>query len=249
MRDAADGVSRLGFDLNVVQMLSAFVELNDHERTYLRGLTSSQETFLAGREIAQTSPEQTVRVITGGWACRQLILRNGSRQIFGFLLPGDIVGLLPHPRPTDTVPIMPLTKLTCIDGTLLRRAFALDALPGLVTAIKAARWYEENCLLNHIIRLGRQSAPERIAHLLMEFRQRCQRAGLGVGERFPLPLSQEVLADALGLSSVHLNRTLQAMRRAGLIELDHGWFAILSLEKMLALSEFEHEGASGFAPA
>ncbi|MNR30865.1 Nitrogen fixation regulation protein FixK [compost metagenome] len=90
-----------------------------------------------------------------------------------------------------------------------------------------------------MVRLGRQSAHERTAHFLLEWRQRCRIAGLAEGERFPMPLTQEVLSDALGLSIVHLNRTLQHMKREGLIEVKRGWIALLDVARLKFICDYQ----------
>jgi CRP-like cAMP-binding protein len=88
------------------------------------------------------------------------------------------------------------------------------------------------------MRLGRQTALERTAHLFLELRQRLAAVGLADGARFPLPLTQEVLADTLGLSIVHMNRTLQQLRREGLVEVKSGWARLLDPAALAARCAF-----------
>ncbi len=97
---------------------------------------------------------------------------------------------------------------------------------------------DEASLLDHIVRLGRQTAYERMAHLLLELRWRLAEVGLGDERKFPLPLTQEVLADALGLSIVHVNRTLQQLRREGLLEMRAGFVELLKPDVLIATSDF-----------
>jgi CRP-like cAMP-binding protein len=92
---------------------------------------------------------------------------------------------------------------------------------------------EETFLANQVVRLGRQSAYERMAHLLLGFHDRLDAVGLAQGGAFAMPFTQEVLSDVLGLSTVHTNRTLQQLRREHLIE-SHGMTMRLMDIKLLA---------------
>jgi CRP-like cAMP-binding protein len=102
----------------------------------------------------------------------------------------------------------------------------------------AAEILEDALLLDHAVRLGRLTAFERVAHFLLELQQRLEIAGLGDRQRFPLPLTQEILADALGLSIVHVNRTLQQLRRTGLIELRSGVAILVQPDALAKLCDY-----------
>ena len=93
-------------------------------------------------------------------------------------------------------------------------------------------------MLDHIVRLGRQTATERMCHLLLELRWRLHAVGLAPTREFALPLTQEAIGDAVGLSIVHVNRTLQDLRRRGLIELRQGRVVLLEAERMAEIAEF-----------
>jgi len=160
------------------------------------------------------------------------VLPDGRRQIFSFLLPGDGVGL-DRRSGAELCTITALTAVESIDAEPLLDAVQAGAAPGLARALAAAAELEQARLFDHMVRLGRQTAYERVAHFLLELQRRLETAGLGDGRRFPLPLTQEIMADALGLSIVHVNRTLQQLRRERLIELRSG-VAILLERDLLA---------------
>jgi CRP-like cAMP-binding protein len=94
-----------------------------------------------------------------------------------------------------------------------------------------------------MVRLGQQTAYERVAHFLLELQRRLQIAGLGDSQRFPLPLTQEMLADSLGLSIVHVNRTLQHLRREKLIELRSGVAILLEPQTLSGICDYDAVGA------
>ncbi len=173
-----------------------------------------------------------VRVIVSGWACRRQLTSDGARQIFGFLLPGDLFDPR-EPAGRSRRGYAALTPVESVSAAALLTAAESSAHLGLAEALAALKQEQERLLLDHIVRLGRLTAFERTIHLVLELRERLARIGLADEERMPMPLTQEVLADALGLSIVHVNRTLQQLRRGGLIELRSG-VAVLPDRAMLA---------------
>lgn len=162
-----------------------------------------RDLMVEGRDI--TSPH----LILSGWAARVRILLDGRRQFLNFLLPGDIVGLYHHRRPVAPTSIITLTEVTtCVPPEL-------GTLPALDEAYAIAHAMDEAYLLAQIARLGRMNAMERIGDLMLELHERLELSELTHGRSFDLPITQETLADALGLTAVHVNRMLQAARRAG----------------------------------
>lgn len=162
-----------------------------------------RDLTVEGRDIA--SPQ----LILSGWAARVRILLDGRRQFLNFLLPGDLVGLYHHHRPLAPASIITLTEMT----TCVPPAWGKNA--SLDEAYAVAEALDEAFLLAQIARLGRMNAMERIGDLMLELHERLSMSELTYGSSFDLPITQETLADALGLTAVHVNRMLQAARRAG----------------------------------
>ena len=162
-----------------------------------------RDLMVEGRDIA--SPH----LILSGWAARVRILLDGRRQFLNFLLPGDVVGLYHHQRPLAPTSIITLTEVTTCTPP------AWGANPSLDEAYGVAHALDEAFLLAQIARLGRMNAMERIGDLMLELQERLTMSDLTHGPSFELPITQETLADALGLTAVHVNRMLQAARRAG----------------------------------
>lgn len=191
--------------------LAALASLNDADLAALRSAESSARKVYARRDIVserETMPGPTI--LLSGWACRAYTLSDGRRQILGLFLPGDVMGLSWHPRPTATCNITALTDVVFCPAPQA----ALQAPgSGLAEAYAMSKACDEGFLLRHITRLGRMSAYERIADLMLEIHERLGSAGLADGKSFQMPLTQETLADALGLTTVHINRTIQALRQ------------------------------------
>lgn len=214
--------------------------LSEDERALIRRLSLFRESIQSGRPFWRAGQSVGAKLVLSGWAARQRTLPDGRRQIFGFLIPGDVIGIGVAPSPLEEVSTVALTRVEAVDALMLREILALrdERHCRLLAALSQLRRQEEACLLDHIMRLGRQSALERTAHFLLEMHCRTRAAGLAQGDCFPLPLTQEVLADALGLSIVHLNRTLQQMKRDGLIELRSGWATICDRSHLEHLADY-----------
>jgi len=148
--------------------------------------------------------------IVTGWACRIRILPGGRRQVIQFLLPGDGVALHGETARVSNTTVCALTTVETIDARPLLQAASTGRLPGLARAIDRSIQQDEEFLVNHVVRLGRMSDVERLGHLLLELRWRLAAAGLATERHFPLPLTNEVLADALGM---HRRRVKFAMWR------------------------------------
>lgn len=200
--------------------------LSDPDLELIAGAARRVETAPAGAEL----PGQ--RFLVSGWACRRRSLDDGSRQIFSILLPGDPC----EGRRRSVASVAALTPVETAEAPGVFQA-ADDSLlhPGLAEAFEAIREEEERLLLDQIVRLGRLTAYERLAHLLLELRERLARVGLADEQRLPMPLTQETLADALGLSIVHVNRTVQQLRRDGLLELRSGAAVLHDAEALAQL--------------
>jgi CRP-like cAMP-binding protein len=160
-------------------------------------------------------------LILEGWGCRYKQLENGKRQIISFFLPGDLCqpyGLLPNFMDHSLGTLTSLTFST-ISPELIRGA--AQASP----TIEEALWWDmlstTAMLHERIVSLGRRSAVERMGHLMCELHHRLTMVGLADPGGFELPVRQYDLADLLGLSTVHVNRSLADLRAAGLIS-QHG---------------------------
>ncbi|MFN3353312.1 MAG: Crp/Fnr family transcriptional regulator [Brevundimonas sp.] len=199
-----------------LKALESVHPLSEEERALLRRLGHFRESIQAGRPFWRPGQAIGAKLILSGWAARQRTLLDGRRQIFGFVMPGDVLGVLRTPSPLEQLSTVALTRVEAVDALMLREILAVgdERHRRLRQALEQLARDEQTCLLDQVMRLGRQSALERTAHLLLELHDRARRAGLTEGDRFPMPLTQEVLADALGLSIVHLNPSATETRSA-----------------------------------
>ena len=121
----------------------------------------------------------------------------------------------------------------------------IETLSGLRRALRAMLAYEDARRLDHMIRLGRLTAYEKAAHFILEMQHR---SGAADARSFPLPLTQEMMADALGLSVVHTNRTLQHLRRDKMIETHGSAITILQPEALEQVADFREPSLPGPKP-
>ena len=160
-----------------------------------------------------------VSALQSGWAALVELLADGRRQIVHLVLPGEIIA---YPRPGRCLASATAIAITPVEVCTWRISEDPVVAGAQLQALGASDAVEQTCMINQITRLGRRSAYERLAHFLLEIRERLMLAGIGNGKIFQMPLTQELIADVLGLTSVHINRTLQQLRQDGYLNLRSG---------------------------
>ena len=202
----------------LLRKLSRFVALTDDEAELLTRLQRHSRDLQPGCElIHEGQPRTTAFVLKRGWAFSYKVLPDGGRQIVDFHVPGDFLGLrglLLHISDHSIDALTPIT-VSELHGAELVGAF--DTAPRLAAAVLWAASREEAVVVEHLVNVGRRSAEKRLIHLLLEIGARLKMAGMGDERGFACPLRQAHLADALGLSTIHVNRILRALRDQGLL--------------------------------
>ena len=220
---------------HLVRKLEHFVRLSTADRAILMRAASERVRNFGPRiDIAREGDKpKDVRLILTGWACRYKQLEDGRRQIVSFFLPGDICDLNVFILREMDHSIGTITSVTIAD---LSREFFGEISTGY-PRIATAFWWES--LVNSAIQrewtmsLGQRTASERMAHLLCEIFLRLQLAGLTRDNGCEFPLTQSDLADATGLSKVHVNRTLQELRSTELVVLKGKLLTVPNLERLM----------------
>lgn len=201
-------------DQPAIHRLKRLSPLDADALAALKLATSRTRKLLAHRDLIVEGEEiGNPILLLEGWAARTRTFVDGSRQIMSFVLPGELVGLCEQERPRALSTVISCTPCLLCDAPRRGASMALDQ------AYAVSRAADEGYLLAQIARIGRLNAHDRLLDLLLELMERLELAGLAERGRFVLPLTQEQLADALGLTSVHVNRTIQQARREGQIEL------------------------------
>ncbi|MFC3127158.1 Crp/Fnr family transcriptional regulator [Pseudoroseomonas globiformis] len=224
----------------LVRKLLNFTPLSQGDRDALQKIGDERvRRFPAHTDVIQEGEAtRNMFLVLSGWACRYKQLENGRRQIVAFFLPGDLCDL----------DVLILRKMDHSIGTLtpvtmaeLSQAALDELLLGYPRVALGLRW---ESLVNIAIQrewtvnLGQRNAYERIAHLLCELVFRLRSIGLVHEDRCEFPLTQIELADVMGMSAVHVNRTLQELRGAGLIILRDRMLTVPRLPDLMAASMF-----------
>lgn len=197
----------------------------------------------AGTVIAEGESADRIYTVLSGWAFRFKTLPDGRRQILNFLLPGDIVGIqaeLPGPSSHGVDALTTLSLCAFARDTVWQ---VFQTYPALALDLTWLAAHEERLVDDVTLSVGRRSALERMAALLVHLYKRAASVGLEKGKAVQLPLTQAHIADALGLSIVHTNRTLQALRRRGLVRVENGWFSIGDLRALRTLGQYWEQPA------
>jgi CRP-like cAMP-binding protein len=223
----------------LIAKLSTVTALSEDDRRAILDLSLNSREVPRHRDIIpEGARPDHVHLMIEGWAARYKTLKDGTRQITALLLPGDfcdihvkVLGRMDH-----AIAALTNTKVAYIPHPLID---ALTARPDLTRALWWATLVDEAVLREWIVNVGRRDAYQAMGHFFCELDVRLRRVGLVEGDKFDLPLTQETIADALGLTSVHVNRVLQRLRAEGIIELGNGKLTILDADRLKKESGFD----------
>ncbi len=180
-------------------------------------------TLPAGSEIIHPGQENAeIFTLFSGWAYRYRSLPDGRKQILNFLLPGDLIGLQSAMFQASAYGVEALTE---VELCLLprRRVWNLfETRPELAFEVAWLGSREESLVDENLMSVGCRTALERIAALLVGLYKRADALGMVKERGFVFPINQQHIADALGLSLVHTNKTMARLRRMGLFHFSGG---------------------------
>ncbi|RYY11397.1 MAG: Crp/Fnr family transcriptional regulator, partial [Alphaproteobacteria bacterium] len=223
-----------------MEKLAALVELSPEDRKATEKATSRSRKYAAKHDlIREGDTPGPVFVVLDGWACRYKILPNGARQIMAFLMPGDACDLHVGMLTEMDHGIQTITP-ACV-ATISRSEMEelMDSRPAIARAMYTAQLVDEGIMRAWIVSMGRRSSIERVAHLICELYLRARAIGMANDAEISLPLSQIILADALGMTPVHINRVLKELRLSGAMELRRGHLTILDTTKLVTIAGFD----------
>lgn len=223
----------------LVKKLSAFGELSLEELICLASLQSDPVKVKRGKELLEEGHTgHMVFIIQSGWANSYKDLPDGGRQIISFPLPGDCVGLRSALLRTSDHSFSALTDAYVSAVEAARMTEVFDEFPRLRAAFMWSAARDEAMVVEHLVSIGRRTAIERTAHFFMELAERLMLVGLATETEFKCPLNQYVMADALGLSAIHVNRVLRLLRERNLITVRSGSVIIHDLQALRKLASY-----------
>ena len=226
-----------------------FAKLTVDEQEALEALAQKEVTF---------RPRTTIRsegdVASGfylhvrGWVASSITLPSGARQIQKVHLPGDVIGapsmVLPHAADT----LSSITEAVVAFVPFERLGAIYSRLPRLGALFTFSAHVERLALMDALAVNGRASAVEQLARLLLDLHARLTQLGAVEGNAFHMPLTQEMIGDIVGLSFVHVNRTMRELRDGGVVAIEGRRMRILDLAALRALSPIQPRSLQ-FEPA
>jgi CRP-like cAMP-binding protein len=221
-----------------VQKLKDLVELSEVDIDALVEATKNPRQYAARQDMIREGDQPgPVFVILEGWACRYKILPAGTRQITAFLMPGDAcdlhVGMLEEMD--HSLQAVTNAKIALIPGEQM--GAMLEAHPRIANAMYKSQLIDEGTLRAWIVSMGRRSSAARVAHLMCELYLRSVKKN--GDDCVALPISQVILADALGMTPVHINRVLRDLRLAGAMTLSRGSLTVIDPIKLVQIAGFD----------
>lgn len=224
----------------LTRKLTGLAELTPADAALLSSLPFTVKEVGAGHYLVREgAPTTECCALVTGYACRHKVAANGGRQIVSFHLAGDILDLqhlllaiADHNVQTITPATIAFIPKTALKQVAAQSERIADALwrDTLIDASIFREW---------VLNVGRRDARSRTAHMLCEFAARREAAGLGSPEEFELPMTQEQIADATGLTAVHVNRMLRALEEAGAIARARRQIRIVDWERMRDIADFD----------
>lgn len=224
----------------VIKKMKCFIDLTAHELAAFDAMPGRLISYAAGREIVHEGQKaHNAFILLSGWVASYKLLPDGSRQIIDFQIPGDFLGLRSLLLRTSDHSFEAVTDVSIAEISSQNLYSAFAASPRLATAILWAASRDEAMVVEHLVNVGRRTATVRTAHFLLELGNRLNLIGVGTRNSYPCPLSQYLLADALGLSAIHINRVLRQLREQNLMTFQKGMVHFKNIEKLIALADFQ----------
>ena len=217
----------------------AFLPVSDDELKAIEKFRAGTRRADAGDVVIdEHSRSKHILTLYAGWAFRYKTLSDGRRQILSFLLPGDFIGLQDEFADGQTHGVEAATDAVfCVfERDQLWDMFHAQPKLGYDITWLAAR--DEKMIDDNLVTTGRRNAGERVAMLLMHVYRRAERLGMVRDGWVEFPFNQQHIADALGLSLVHTNKTLRRLQRMGLHKIDGGWLRILEPHALETLGDY-----------
>ena len=199
-----------------LRKLEVFRKFTDEELAFVGNFKSGELVLGAGTTIFSegTNSPHLYTVLTG-WAFKYKTLEDGRRQVLNFAMPGDFIGLQASIFDVITHSVEALTDVVLCVFPREKLWTLYKKHTGLAFDVTWLGAHEESILGEYLMTVGQRRAGERIAFVLLHLYRRAQQLGLARGNSFSLPMTQEHLADTIGFSLVHTNKTLKQLRKMG----------------------------------
>jgi CRP-like cAMP-binding protein len=224
----------------LIRKLESYTELSEEESHALHSAAGPLRSCGSHEDVLREGERSnTVAVLVAGSACRHKVLPDGRRQIIGYLVPGDMCGASAFIlKSTDhTVSTSSPSLITRLHHRSLQEITTRH--PRLIRTLWWNMLVEQAMTREWLVNVGQRTALERVAHLLCEIYLRLRAVGLATPDGCELPINQAEIADAVALSTVHVNRTLKELRNAGLASLSGKSLLIHDFHQLCTVAMFD----------
>ncbi len=229
-----------------LRMIECFRPFSEDELEFIRKFKVGEFHVEAGASIASEGANlEHLYTVLEGWAFRYKTLQNGNRQILNFALQGDFIGLQGSMFGELDHSVDALTDMTLCVFTRKKIWELFTSHPSLAFDVTWLATQEERMLGAHLTAVGQRTARARIAFLLLHLYRRCEPVKLAGANRMFVPFNQQHLADLLGLSLVHTNKTLKRMEAAKLLSWNKGVVVFLNQKALIEIADFDEEKVTG----
>ncbi|MBA3067561.1 MAG: Crp/Fnr family transcriptional regulator [Hyphomonas sp.] len=217
-----------------------YARISGRQPRLVNWLRKTKRVFKPGAQIVnQGERGGRAFILDQGWTYSSCTLRSGSRQIIDIQIPGDIANLQGLILPFAMQDVTAITRVEVYEVSFDIVGGATGPDPELAAFLLWLVASESAVTSTRLTDLGRRTAIERTAHLILELATRLKLAGLGTDTGFPCPMTQYLIADALGLTPVHVNRVLRELRLSRLASHHRGWLNLLDRDKLVVLAQFD----------
>jgi CRP-like cAMP-binding protein len=223
----------------MVRKFARRVALDEADRQALFALPFHKKIVEAGRYLVREgSPTEESALLLSGFAFRHKLTAEGDRQIVSVHIPGDFVDLEGSLLPVADHNVQTLTRCEVATVSAKHIVELIDSHPRVGRAMWLDTLVDGSIYREWVMNVGRRTAKQRLAHIFCEFAKRLELAGLGGTDGYQFPMTQEQLADAAGLTPVHVNRTLRALEADELIVRHKRHIQIPDWERLRDISGF-----------
>lgn len=229
-------------DSCLVQSYNRLVALSDAEAAFLRALEENPQNHEAGEVIAeQGSRSSQLFVVSSGWCTSEIADNAGHCQIVDVHLPGDIIGTREVAFARRLSSLRAVTPVTVCPFPRTRLNHLFQHAPRLSSVFVMIAMRREAILSERIFDLGRRDATSRVCHFLLEIQQRLEDTCTLASDLIEMPLTQQQLADALGLTSVHISRVIRRLRETGVVDVGRSRARVLDHKRLMRLARLNEE--------